>query len=161
MRSSHRGKRTVTSVLCVMGLSQVKQFTKYHRVFNRAVWSTHRGSRILWGLLLPTFCPSGWVVLGVDETIERRKGKKIAQIGCYRDAARSTKKVVVRCFGLKWVSLMLLVPVPWSDRVWALPFLTVLCDPNKDGTRRHKTHVDFARGMVMQVRRWRSSPIFS
>ena len=136
------GKRTVTSILCVMGLSKAKHFATYHRVLNRAVWSTRQGSRILLGLLLCAFCPTGWVVLGVDETIERRKGKKIAQIGCYRDAARSTKNVVIRCFGLKWVCMMLLVPVPWSSRVWALPFFTVLCDKDKEGTRRHKTHVD-------------------
>ena len=148
------GKRTVTSVLSVMGLSKTKRFATYHRVLNRAVWSTGQGSRILLGLLVCAFCPTGCVVLGVDETIERRKEKKIAQVGCYRDAARSTKHVVVRCFGLKWVCMMLLVPVPWSSRIWALPFLTVLCDPDKEGTKRHKTHVDWARGMMCQVRRW-------
>ena len=148
------GKRTVSSVLCVMGLSKANHFVNYHRVLNRAVWCTRQGSHILLGLLLRAFCPTGWVVLGVDETIERRSGKKIAQIGCYRDGARSTKNVVIRCFGLKWVCMMLLVKVPWSDRVWALPFLTVLCEPNREDTRRHKSHVDWARGMMCQVRRW-------
>ncbi len=90
------GKRTVSSVLSVMGLSKAKRFANYHRVL--------KGSRILLGLLVYAFCPTGWVVLGVDETIERRSGKKIAQIGCYRDGARSTKNVVIRCFGLKCLS---------------------------------------------------------
>jgi hypothetical protein len=68
---------------------------------------------------------------------------------------RSTKKHVIRCFGLKWVSMMLLVPVPWSRRVWALPFLTALCWPAKSpGQRRHKTSVDWVRQMMQQVRRW-------
>ena len=146
------GKRTVTSVLSVMGLSKAKDFASYHRVLNRAVWHTRQGSRILLGLLLCAFCPTGWVVLGVDETIERRKDKKIAHIGCYRDAARSTRNVIVRCFGLKWVAMMLLVP--WSERVWALPFFTVLCDPDKAGIRQHKTPVDWARLMMCQIRRW-------
>src|SRR5215467_9673025 len=51
--------------------------------------------------------------------------------------------------------MMLLVPVPWSRRVWALPFLTALCWPKqKRRTRRHKTSVDWVRQMMKQVRRW-------
>jgi DDE superfamily endonuclease len=95
------------------------------------------------------------LVLGADDTVERRSGRKIAAKGCYRDAVRSTKKHVVRCFGLKWVSMMLLVPVPWSRRVWALPFLTTLCWPAEQSSqRRHKTSVDWVRQMMKQVRRW-------
>ena len=63
------GKRTVSFVLSVMGLSKAKRFANYHRVLNRAVWHTRQGSRILLGLLVYAFCPTGWVVLGVDETI--------------------------------------------------------------------------------------------
>jgi hypothetical protein len=87
--------------------------------------------------------------------VERRSGRKIRAKGCYRDAVRSTKKHIIRCFGLKWVSMMLLVPVPWSRRVWALPFLTALCWPAEKATRRrHKTSVDWVRQMLKQVRRW-------
>jgi hypothetical protein len=87
--------------------------------------------------------------------VERRSGRKIRAKGCYRDAVRSTKKHVIRCCGLKWVSMMLLVPVPWSQRVWALPFLTALCWPAKPrGQRRHKTSVDWVRQMMKPVRRW-------
>jgi hypothetical protein len=103
-------------------------------------------------LLVP---PGATIVLGADDTVERRTGRKIKAKGCYRDAVRSTKKHVIRCFGLKWVSMMLLVPVPWSQRVWALPFLTALCWPaQKGGRRRHKTSIDWVRQMMQQVRRW-------
>ena len=77
--------------------------------------------------------------------------------GCYRDAVRSSSDHVIRCFGLKWISMMLIVPLPWSDRPWALPFLTVLAPSkacNEAEGRRHKTTVDWARQMIMQVRRW-------
>jgi hypothetical protein len=68
---------------------------------------------------------------------------------------RSTNKRVIRCFGLKWVSMMLLVPVPWSRRVWALPFLSALCWPaEKHGRRRHKTSIAWVRQMMQPVRRW-------
>jgi DDE superfamily endonuclease len=150
------GARTVTAVLRAMGLAAERHFTNYHRVLNRATWSARQGSRILLGLLIALLVPSeATIVLGADDTVERRSGRKIAAKGCYRDAVRSTKKHVIHCFGLKWVSMMLLVPVPWSRRVWALPFLTVLCWPaEQSGRRRHKTSIDWVRQMLKQVRRW-------
>jgi DDE superfamily endonuclease len=88
--------------------------------------------------------------------MERWSGRKIGAKGCYRDAVRSSQKHVIHCFGLKWVSMMLLVPVPWSRRVWALPLLTALCWPTaQDKHRRHKTSVDWVRQMMKQARRWR------
>jgi hypothetical protein len=150
------GARTVTAALRVMGLATERRFTNYHRVLNRATWSARQGSRILLELLITLLVPAGaTIVLGADDTVERRSGRKITAKGCYRDAVRSTKKHVIRCFGLKWVSMMLLVPVPWAQRVWAMPFLTALCRPaKKKDQRRHKTSVDWVRQMINQVRRW-------
>ena len=150
------GMRTVTAALRVMGLARERHFTNYHRVLNRATWSARQGSQILLGLLITCFVPPGaTVVLGADDTVERRSGRQIKAKGCYRDAVRSSKSHVIRCFGLKWVAMMLLVPVPWSRRVWAVPFWTALCWPAKQGRRpRHKTSVDGVRQMVKQVRRW-------
>jgi DDE superfamily endonuclease len=94
-------------------------------------------------------------VLGADDTVERRSGRKITAKECYRDAVHSSHKHVIRCFGLKWVVMMLLVPVPRARRVWALPFLTALCRPGKKSQpRRHKTSIDWVRQMMKQVRRW-------
>ncbi|WP_165773637.1 hypothetical protein [Zooshikella ganghwensis] len=71
--------------------------------------------------------PSGFpVIVLVDETLERRKGKQIKAKGYYRDAVRSTQKKVVKCLGLKWICMTLVVPLPWNKRPWALPFLTAL-----------------------------------
>jgi len=148
--------RTVTGALRVMGFATERHFTNYHRVLNRATWSARQASRTLLGLLITGFVPPGaTIVLGADDTVERRSGRKITAKGCYRDAVRSSKNHVIRCFGLKWVSMMLLVPVPWAQRVWALPFLSALCWPaEKSGRRRHKTSVDWVRQMMKQVHRW-------
>jgi hypothetical protein len=150
------GKRTVSSCLRVMGLAWERHFTNYHRVLNRARWAALPVSKILLGLIVTVLVPPGAViVLGADDTVERRTGRRIKAKGCYRDAVRSSKKYVVRCFGLKWVAMMVLVPVPWAQRVWALPFLTVLCwPPQSPHQRRHKTSVDWVRQMTKQVRRW-------
>lgn len=149
-------KRTVTAALRVMGLARERRFTNYHRVLNRAQWSARQASKILLGLIVLVLVPLGApIVLGADDTVERRSGRKIKAKGCYRDAVRSTKKHIVRCFGLKWVSMMVLVAVPWARRVWALPFLTVLCWPKGRSKKgRHKTSVDWVRQMIKQVRRW-------
>src|SRR5256886_632003 len=150
------GARTITTALRVMGLSAERRFTNDHRVLNRAVWSARQGSRILLGLLLTLLVPPGaTIVLGADDTVERRSGRQIRAKGCYRDAVRSSHTHVIRCVGLTWVSMMLFVPVPWSRRVWALPFLSALCWPaQKGGRRRHKTSIDWVRHMMQQVRRW-------
>jgi hypothetical protein len=79
-----------------MGLGQTEQFQRYHRVLNRAVWSGREASRVLLGLLVKTFVPNGPLVIGVDETLERRWGKKIAAKGVYRDPLRSTQERFVK-----------------------------------------------------------------
>lgn len=152
------GRRTVSRILRVVGLGQERQFQNYHRVLNRAIWSSREVSRHLLGQLVAAFVPVGaTLVLGADETLERRRGAKIASLGCFRDAARSTAKNKVKSMGLRWLSLMLLVNVPWSRRVWALPVLTVLAPgPASDAAqgKRHKTSLDWLRQMTCQVRRW-------
>jgi hypothetical protein len=151
------GKRTVSAALRVMGLGQTEQFQRYHRVLSRASWSSREASSVLLGLLVKTFVPSGPLVIGVDETLERRWGKKIAAKGVYRDPVRSTQERFVKTSGLRWVCLMLLVRVPWARRVWALAFLSVLAPSERYSAKRGKRHkkiTDWARQMLLLVRRW-------
>jgi len=151
------GKRTVTSILRVMGLSQERHFQTYHRVLNRAVWSSLAASRILLGLLVRAFAPEGPLVFGLDDTIERRWGSHIAARGIYRDPVRSSRGYFVKVSGLRWLCMMLLVPIAWAARVWALPFLTALCPSqhyHEGQGKRHKKLTDWARQMVKQLSRW-------
>ncbi len=153
------GKRTVAAALRVMGLGRLRRFHRYHRVLSRATWSSREASRVLLGLLIRTFCLDGSLVFGIDETLERRWGKKIAARGIYRDAVRSTHEHFVKASGLRWVCMMLLVPVPWAGRVWALPFLSVLAYSERHATelgKRHKklTWRSRAWQMLVLVRRW-------
>ena len=151
------GKRTVTSLLRIAGLSRERRFTNYHRVLNRVVWKPRLAARLLLGLLIAAFAPSGPVVLGIDDTIERRRGKSISAKGIYRDPVRSSKGHFVKASGLRWLSLMLLAPIPWAGRIWALPFLTVLAPSERfyaKGPRAPKTLLDWARQVAVQIRRW-------
>jgi hypothetical protein len=152
------GKRTVASILRITGLARERRFTNYHRVLNRAAWSSRAASRLLLGLLLDAFVPSNRpVVLGIDDTIERRRGKRITAKGIYRDPVRSSHGHFVKASGLRWLSLMLLAPVPWARRIWALPFLTALAPSERycrEHGRQHKKLTDWARQLVLQARRW-------
>ena len=68
-----------------MGLDQQKRFHPYHRVLSRASWSSLEASRVLLRLLVETFVAEGDpLVVGIDETLERRYGKKISARGVYR-----------------------------------------------------------------------------
>src|SRR5260221_1265602 len=151
-------KRTVTAALRAMGLSEEGHFDKYHRVLNRDKWSGLRLSRILLLLLVTTFMTADIpVLIGVDETIERRWGPKIIQRGIYRDGVRSSKSHVVKASGLRWVCFMLIVDIPWTQRAWALPFLTVLAPSKRYDQQRgrnHRTVVDQAAALVRLVRGW-------
>lgn len=151
------GKRTVTAVLRVMGQGDEPHFQRYHRVLNRARWSTVNGGKILLRLLVETFVPSGPVLLGVDETIARRWGAKIATRGIYRDPVRSSHAHVVKASGLRWVCLMLLTAVPWTKRIWALPCVTVLSPSERyyqQQGRGAQTLLARAEQAIKLVRRW-------
>ena len=122
-----------------------------------AVWSSREVSRLLLGLLIATFALEGPLVIGIDETIERRRGAKIAAKGIYRDPVRSSHSHFVKASGLRWISMMLLVPIPWAERTWALPFLTVLAPSERytaERGHRHKAITDWARQMIRLVHRW-------
>src|SRR5215211_3596360 len=151
------GRRTVAAALRAMGLEHGKRFERYHRVLSRDRWSGLAVGRTLLGLLVAAFVPTGPLLIGVDETVERRRGARIAAKGIYRDPVRSSHSHFVKASGLRWVCLMLLVPVPWARRTWALPFLTALAPSERYDRargRRHKALTDWAGQLLLVVRRW-------
>jgi hypothetical protein len=141
-----------------MGLDQHKRFHRYHRLLSHARWSSPKASRVLLGLLVEIFVPEGDpLVVGIDETLERRWGKKIAAKGVYRDPVRSTHEEFVKSSGLRWVCAMLLVEIPWAARVWALPFLSALAPSERYAAKRGKQHkkiTEWAWRLLLVLRRW-------
>lgn len=151
------GKRTITSVLRIVGRQHERAFGKYHRVLSQARWSARAAGRLLLEQLVAVFAGTGPVLVGLDETLERRWGAQIAARGIYRDAVRSSRDHFVKCSGLRWISVVLLAPIPWAGRVWALPFLTALAPSLRWAQarkRRHKTLPDWARQLLIQLTRW-------
>ena len=151
------GKRTVCSVLRTLGLKDILNWDIYHRVLSRAKWSSFKCSRLLLNLLLKRFVQTKVLVFGMDETLERRWGSKIKARGIYRDAVRSSKNHFVKCSGLRWICVMLLTPISWANRIWALPFLTVLAPSeryHKQQGKQHKVLSDWARQICYLLHCW-------
>jgi DDE superfamily endonuclease len=151
------GKRTVTAILQRMGRSAAPDFQTYHRVLNRAVWSPRTASRLLLRLLGVVCIPRGVVVLGLEATIARRRGDQSKAKGISRDPVRSSHAHFVKVSGLRWLACMVLTPLAWADRVWALPFLTVLCPSERfyaQRGRRHQTLTERAWQRIQRVGRW-------
>ncbi|MDQ3009870.1 MAG: transposase [Acidobacteriota bacterium] len=135
------GQRTVTACLRVIGKSDDEHFQNYHRVLNRARWSALEAGRLLLRLLHAAFAPTGELIFGLDDTIERRRGKKITAKGIYRGPVPSSHSHFVKASGLRWLSCMLLVAVPWAGAVWGLPFLTVLCPSERYYREKKRRHL--------------------
>jgi hypothetical protein len=152
------GRRTVTAVLRILGHDAAGDFCTYHRLLNRARWSARALAGRLLHLLVEALLPDDApVVIGIDDTIERRWGRRIRARGIYRDPVRSSREHFVKASGLRWLAAMLLAPVPWAGRILALPILTVLAPSERfyaDTPRAPKTLIDCARQAALQIRRW-------
>jgi hypothetical protein len=151
------GARTVTAALRVLGLEQ-GNFSKYHRFFSRARWAALLCSRLLLFALVRSFLPpDAPLLVVVDDTLERRKSRKLAYRGLFRDPVRSTAEHVQYAWGLRWLVFSLVVPVPWSQRRWALPFLAwPLLSENACQRlhKRHRTLVEVTAAVVGHLSRW-------
>src|ERR1700727_460406 len=161
------GKRTVTQALRVMGLADRPGFGRYHEALNRARWDARDVARRLLLHLLAVLSPSGEVVIGIDDTIERRWGGKIRARGIYRDAVRSSHGHFVKTSGLRWLSLAVMLPVPFAGQRWALPFLTVLAPSARWSEARGRRHKALRTGRSRRyskpnagcrIAAWLSSP---
>jgi DDE superfamily endonuclease len=153
-----RGRRTVTAALRQMGLHDAPGFSSYHQVFNRAAWSPRGVARRLLPAAIAAFVPEGvGLTFAIDETLERRWGRKIRIRGHYRDPLASSKDKSVAASGIRWIVLALVITPPWSTRPWALPILSLPCPTPKVSVklgRRHRTIAVRARQMIARLRRW-------
>jgi DDE superfamily endonuclease len=151
------GQRTVSAALGVMGLADRPGFGRYHEVLSKARWDGRALARTLLRLLLDRLLPEGEVVIVPDDSIERRWGPCIRDRGIYRDPVRSSRGFFVKTSGLRWLSLAVVLPIPWARRRWALPFLTILAPSqraNAERGRRHKPLTRWTIQAILQIRRW-------
>jgi hypothetical protein len=161
-----KGFRTVTGLLKRLGLRDDKNFSNYHDFFNKNKWSALDGAKILFLKLISLLPNNETIYISMDSTVERRKGPEIKGLNIQRDAVRSTKSRKVLVPGLNWLVCTLHIKLLWGDKIWALPFLTILMPPEqplsssknkkdlKKKLRRHKTLNDWASQVVKIIRKW-------
>jgi hypothetical protein len=151
------GPRTVTNVLRTLGLADEPGFAAFHRVLNRNAWSGLVLARTLARALIAALVPDGPIIVGIDHTLERRRGPCIGPASQYRDAARSSTEQTVTTRGLRWLTAMLLVEVPFAGRIWGLPMLTALV-PSRSWCeakgRRYRPTTAWARVLLLRLHRW-------
>lgn len=151
------GKRTVSSCLRMTGRAEATNFASYHQILNRVRWSPRAAARRLLGMVVERLVARGPIVIGIDDTIERRWGHRISARGIYRDPVRSSHGHFVKASGLRWLSFMVLAPVSWTSLVKALPVLTLLAPSERSNHKRgqrHKLLTDWARQGALQLCRW-------
>jgi len=166
-----KGRRTVTELLRRMGLRDAKNFSDYHSFFNKNRWSALDGAKILFLKLLSLLPENDSIYIALDTTVERRKGPQIKSLNIQRDAVRSTKSRKILVPGLLWLVCTLQIKLPWVDKVWALPFLTILMPPKKPLSssknkgdikgrkREHKSLNEWASQVIKLLRRWAGDSI--
>jgi hypothetical protein len=134
-------RRTVCAALRAVDGASDTGFSRFHRFLSRGAWSGLQGSRILLGLLVTAFVPDGQaLVVGVDDSVERRRGAMIRDKGIYRDPVRSSRGFFVKVEGLRWLSFQVLAKPGFARRTWGLPFLTVLCPSERANAKRQRPH---------------------
>jgi len=149
------GPRTVANCLRALSLAEYAGFAAFHRVLNRNAWSGLALARILLRVSVAAFVPAGPIIVGVDHTLERRRGPRIGPAGRFYDPSLRADMPKPTSRGLRWLSAMLLVEVPFAHRVWTLPVLTVLA-PSKawferEG-RRYRPVTAWARLVLLTLR---------
>jgi len=150
------GRRTISRVWETTGHAADHNHAPAFRLFSAAAWNWDELCRILLVQLLAAFVPGTRVWLVIDDTLCHKRGAKVAFGGIFLDAVLSSKRHKVFRFGTNWVSLGLVVQLPFRpDRFFCLNVLWRLYA--KKGTRPavgHRTKSQLAREMVEVVASW-------
>lgn len=161
-----KGRRTIADILRCLHLEKIKNFSKFHWVLSGAKWSAFEAAKILFLEVVKVLTTQDEeIVIAIDTTIERRRGPKIKGLARQRDAVLSTKGRKVLTIGLQWLVAAVCVKIPFSQRLWALPFFTQLISPknplsssqNENDLKKrskHKKLTEWVTQIPEFIRRW-------
>jgi hypothetical protein len=118
------GRRTVTHVLLMGDGLRIKTFSCYHRFFSKARWTIDSMGRVIVAMVLKFIPQNAPIVAAVDDTLNRKTGKRIWAAGMHHDPILSKGKRCVFSFGHNWVVLSIQLRFAFApDKVWSLPVL--------------------------------------
>jgi len=151
------GRHTVANLLRTLGPLVPGDSSSYRRLFSQRRWSSWRLAHLLAGWLVEHLVPDGPIRLAADDTVDEHRGKNVYGKGRHRDPVRSTHTYTAFRWGHKWVVVAVLVRLPLSRRLWALPVLVALYrseDESRRRGRRHKTPPELLRQLLRVLLRW-------
>jgi|SRR5579859_3460599 len=151
------GAHAVTQALVATDVARRHHHEAFHRFFSRGTWDPDDVGLLLLDRLMKLVRSDAPIRVAIDDTLAAKKGPNVFGIGCHLDSVRSTKAFRVFCFGHVWVTLAVIISVPFSRRPWALPVLFRLYRNKKDckakgGAYRKKT--ELARDMLDILLEW-------
>lgn len=130
-------RRTVTGMILAAGAVGTKHHSAYHRLFAAARWSLDELGLAVFGLLILPLLGDGLVLLGVDDTLARKRGLKVFGVGMHHDPLLSTRRTSVKNWGHCWVILGVILKLPFcGDRWFCLPILFRLYVPKKTAKKK-------------------------
>ena len=119
-----RGRYVVTRILLAGDGLKVKTFSCYHRFFSQARWTVDAVGRVVLGMVLKFIPEDAPIVVAVDDTLNRKTGKRIWAAGMHHDPLLSTARRAVFSFGHNWGVLSVQLCLPFApDKVWSLPIV--------------------------------------
>ncbi|MCO6048170.1 transposase, partial [Aeoliella sp. ICT_H6.2] len=129
-------RRTVTRMILAAGETADKHFSSYHRVFSHARWSLDGVGLAVFDLLRPVL--GEVVMLGLDDTLARKRGRKMFGCGMHHDPLLSSRSKTITNWGHNWVVLGVIVELPFRPgHYFCLPILFRLY-LNKAKAEKHR-----------------------
>lgn len=116
-------RHTVTGMIMAAGVAGVKHHSLFHRIFAAARWSLDDAGLAVFRLI-EFYLGDQVILVGIDDTLARKRGLKIFGVGMHHDPLLSSRGHTVTNWGLNWVVLGVIVRFPlWPDRPFCLPIL--------------------------------------
>ncbi len=151
------GTHAVTAALVAVEVPGRRHHEAFHRFYSRGTWKPDELGRLVFELVQRVVAPGATLHITVDDTLAAKKGPHVFGIGSHLDAVRSTKRQKIFCFGHCWVTLAVVMPVPFSRRTWALPLLFRLYRNEKECLRKghlHRKKTQLARELLDVFHSW-------
>lgn len=132
-------RRTVTRMIVAAGDSAGKHYSSYHRVFSAARWSLDAVGLAVFDLLRPFL--GEVVMLGIDDTLARKRGLKMFGCGMHHDPLLSSRSKVITNWGHSWVVLGVIVELPFrKGHYFCLPILFRLYLNKSKAEQHHRVY---------------------
>lgn len=150
------GRRTISRLWQTTGRAANENHAKAYRLFSEAAWNWDEVARLWFLHALARLVPGATIRLVIDDTLCHKRGAKVAFGGIFLDPVLSSKRHKTFRFGVNYVTLGLLLYLPFrADRPFCINLLWRTCQKKKGKKDpSHKTKPALAREMIDLFASW-------